>query len=75
MHRDYYFRTNIETVYGQQVAQLRKQYTQEDKELIREVLEAKESSSPKPDTSAHSQKIAVKDVLESVGEAIFGKPT
>ena len=77
MHCDYYFRTNIETVYGQQVAQIRKQYTQEDKELIKEVLEAKASSSQKPDTSAHAQKIAVKEVLESVRdlEAIFGKPT
>ena len=37
----FYCRANIESSYGQQVTQLRIQYTPEDKELIKEFLEAK----------------------------------
>ena len=51
--------------------QLRKQYTQEDEELIKEVLGARASSSQKSQPPVpHAQKIIVEE--ESVGEAIFG---
>ena len=63
-------RTNIESSYGQQVDQLRNQYTQEDEELIKEVLGAKASSSQKSQPPAVTQKIIIEE--ESVGEAIFG---
>ena len=41
----YLFRANIERSYGQEVAQLRIQYTQEDKEVIDQYLKAKRSFS------------------------------
>ena len=37
----FYCRANIESSYGHEVTQIRKQYTPEDKELIKEFLEAK----------------------------------
>ena len=37
------FRANIESSYSRQVAQQRMQYTQEDREVIKEFLEAKKS--------------------------------
>ena len=40
-----YFRANIESSYGDEVSQLRMQYTQEDKEVIEEFLKAKRSKS------------------------------
>ena len=39
------FRTNIENDYGHEVAQLKKQRTQEDEEVIYKYLEAKEGFS------------------------------
>ena len=47
--------------------QLRKQYTQEDEELIKEVLGARASSSQKSESLALTKKIKLE---ESVGEAI-----
>ena len=41
----YLFRANIERSYGQEIAQLRIQYTQEDKEVIDQYLKAKRSFS------------------------------
>ena len=43
--------------------QLRKQYTQEDEELIREVLEARANSSQKSEPPAPSQKIVIEEAL------------
>ena len=43
-------RAIIESSYGHQVSQLRMQYTQEDKEVIKEFLKAKRSFSLKSDT-------------------------
>ena len=65
----FYFRANIESSYGQQVAKLREQYTQEDKELIKEALGVKDliSSSQKSEPLALAQKILIKE------EAIFRK--
>ena len=37
----FYCRANIESSYGHEVTQIRMQYTPEDKELIKEFLEAK----------------------------------
>ena len=37
------YRANIESSYGSQVDQLRKEYTQEEKELIKKYLAAKKS--------------------------------
>ena len=37
------YRANIESTYGHHVAQLRKSYSNEDNELIKEVLEIKAS--------------------------------
>ena len=61
-----YFRTTIESSYGQQVAQLREQYTQEDKELIKEVLGAKSatSSSQESESPALPQKIMIEEDSE-----------
>ena len=59
-------RTNIESSYGHQVAQLRKEYSQEDMKLIKEALEAKLSSSQKSDSPTHVQKKTTKE------EAIYG---
>ena len=61
-----YVRTTIESSYGQQVAQLREQYTQEDKELIKEVLGAKSatSSSQESESPALPQKIMIEEDLE-----------
>ena len=60
------FRTTIESSYGQQVAQLREQYTQEDKELIKEVLEAKcaMTSSQESESPVLPQKIMIEEDLE-----------
>ena len=65
------FRTNIESSYGQQVAQLREQYTQEDKELIKEVLEANRlTTSSQKSEPALPQKMTIKEGLE---ETMFRK--
>ena len=62
------FRANIESSYGQQVAQLREQYTHLDKELIKEVLGAKcaTSSSQKSESPALPQKIMIEDLEETI---------
>ena len=53
------------------MAQLREQYTQEDKELIKEVLEAnKLSSNQKSEPPALPQKVTIEEELE---ETIFRK--
>ena len=63
-----YFRTTIESSYGQQVAQLREQYTQEDKELIKEVLGVRSltSSSQESESPALPQKIMIEELEESL---------
>ena len=63
-----YVRTTIESSYGQQVAQLREQYTQEDKELIKEVLGAKcaRSSSHESESPALPQKIMIEDLEQTI---------
>ena len=64
------FRANIESFCGSQVDQLRKEYTQEDKELIEEYLEAKESCCLKPEhpdqklDSSPAQKFLLKEEFE-----------
>ena len=54
------------------MAQLKEQYTQEDKELIKEVLAANKltSSSQKSEPPALPQKITIEEALE---ETIFRK--
>ena len=54
------------------MAQLREQYTQKDKELIKEILRAKDltSSSQKSEPPALAQKMMIKEKLE---ETIFRK--
>ena len=68
----YYFRTNIESSYGQQVTHLREQYTREDKELIKEALGAKglTTSSEKSEPPTLTQKILIE---EELGKTIVGK--
>ena len=44
LYYNIHFRTSIESSYSHEVDQLRKQYTQEDKELIKKFLEARNSS-------------------------------
>ena len=57
---------NIESSHGHQVTQLRKQYTQQDKELIKEFLEAKMSFSLKSETP-------VQRFEEFRGKGLYGK--
>ena len=50
MHPSSHFRTNIECTHSREVEQLRKRYTFEEKQLIKEFLEAKESFNQKSET-------------------------
>ena len=50
MHPSSHFRTNIECTHSHEVEQLRKQYTFEEKQIIKEFLEAKESFNQKSKT-------------------------
>ena len=71
-HNDFAFRANIESFYGSQVDKLRKEYTQGQKELIEEYMEAKKGGSLKhecPDQKVDSslvQKILLKEELEGL---------
>ena len=65
-----FYRANIESSYGSQVDQLRKEYTQEERELIEKYLEAKRSCSltherpdPKVDLSL-ARKFVLKEESE-----------
>ena len=64
------YRANIEGSYGLQVDQLRKEYTQEEKELIEKYLEAKKSCSLTPECpdlkmdSSLAQKYVLKEESE-----------
>ena len=51
------FRANIESSHGEQVTQLRMQYSQEDKEILEEFLKAKRSFSPKPEAHVKREDI------------------
>ena len=59
------FRANIESSYGHEVTQLRTQYTPEDKELIKEFLEAKKSFGVK--SQSLGQKFAFQEGFEGEG--------
>ena len=50
LHPSSHFRTNIECTHSREVEQLRKRYTFEEKQLIKEFLEAKESFNQKSET-------------------------
>ena len=62
-----FYRANIESSYGSQVDQSKKEYTQEEKELIEKYLEAKKSCSPVPECpdlkvdSSLAQKFVLKE--------------
>ena len=64
------YRANIESSYGSQVDQLRKEYTQEEKELIEKYLEEKKSCSLTPECleqkvdSSLAQKFVLKEESE-----------
>ena len=70
-----FYRANIERLYGPQVEQLRKEYTQEDKELLEEYLEAKRSYNLNPECpdqkveSSFVQKFLLKEEFE---EGLYG---
>ena len=50
LHPSSHFRTNIECTHSSEVEQLRKRYTFEEKQLIKEFLKAKESFNQKSET-------------------------
>ena len=47
-----YFRANIESTYSHEVEQIRREYSQEDKELIEKYLEAKRTANLKSEGPA-----------------------
>ena len=47
-----YFRANIESTHGREVEQIRREYSQEDKELIEKYLEAKRTANLKSEGPA-----------------------
>jgi hypothetical protein len=55
------YRRNIETAHGREVERLRKEYSQEDKELIEKFLEAKRNINLKSESLA--KEIEEKDQL------------
>ena len=59
----YLIRANIERAYGHEVDQLKKLYTQEDRELIKKFMEAKASFSPNSENFGLTSELEVKDIF------------